>query len=255
MERVTFLVERTGERIGCLLNPETLTVQRRAGLAARGADDSGPIRAAGLSDDPLVYTGAGSTELTLDLLFDTTLAAGSTAVAEDVRVLTAPLCALAEHAVDVEGRVVAPFVRFLWGLSWNIHGVVGSVAERLESFTATGVPRRSWLRMRLLRVTAPAAPAASPIVTVDQLEALRASSADDGSPAIVSIAGELPGSPQLDGGAEPAPVRLDELAHRTLGDARLWRLLAWANDVADPFHVSSGAALRVPRDTSGAAVP
>ena len=32
MERVAFIVERTGERIDCLLNPDTVVVRRSAGL-------------------------------------------------------------------------------------------------------------------------------------------------------------------------------------------------------------------------------
>ena len=32
MERVTFLIEDTGEHVSCLLNPESLTLTRRAGL-------------------------------------------------------------------------------------------------------------------------------------------------------------------------------------------------------------------------------
>ena len=34
MERVAFLIEETGERIACLLNPESLVVRRIAGASA-----------------------------------------------------------------------------------------------------------------------------------------------------------------------------------------------------------------------------
>jgi hypothetical protein len=43
-------------------------------------------------------------------------------------------------------------VRFIWGKSWNIPGVVLHVSERLERFNADGAPRRSWLSLRLRRV-------------------------------------------------------------------------------------------------------
>ena len=37
MERVAFIVDATGERIDCLLNPETLAVRRQAGVRPRAA--------------------------------------------------------------------------------------------------------------------------------------------------------------------------------------------------------------------------
>ena len=80
MERVAFLVERTGQRIGCMLNPEGLTVERVAGLVRR-SPLAGPMNAGRLADDPLLYTGGGRTEMVLDLLFDTSLA-GSSPVAD-----------------------------------------------------------------------------------------------------------------------------------------------------------------------------
>ncbi len=46
MERVAFLIEETGERIGCLLNPDSLVIRRSAGVQPRrSAGDSCPARA------------------------------------------------------------------------------------------------------------------------------------------------------------------------------------------------------------------
>src|SRR5262249_44963040 len=74
----------------------------------------------------------------------------------DVRDLTRPLWELAENSgAGSMGEVRSgrsPLVTFVWGKAWNIPGVVTAVAEKLESFTDDGAPRRSWLRMRLLRV-------------------------------------------------------------------------------------------------------
>src|SRR5258705_7174336 len=75
MERVTFLVERTGDRIPCLLNPESLEVRRSAGIVRRrGA--GGAILGNPRTDDPLVATGGGVTEYELKLLFDVDVLAG-----------------------------------------------------------------------------------------------------------------------------------------------------------------------------------
>ena len=95
MERVTFLLEDTGERISAMLNPETVVMRRLAGIGTRrGA--LGRIVGAQLPDDPLVRTGGGRTELELELLFDVGLA-GSTTAATDVLSLTEPFRALAEN--------------------------------------------------------------------------------------------------------------------------------------------------------------
>jgi hypothetical protein len=153
VERVAFLDDETNQRIGCLLNPETLVMRRTAGVHPRRSA-TGQLTGEGLTDDPLLYTGGGRTELDLDLLFDVTLA-GSSIATGDVRDLTRPLWNLAENAARPERYGQPPLVRFIWGKSWNILGVIVAVAERLEHFTSDGVPRRSWLRMRMVRANEP----------------------------------------------------------------------------------------------------
>src|ERR1043166_10002984 len=98
MERVAFLLEKTGERIPCLLNPSSVVVRRLAGLRTRQSS-TGPLTGAGLKDDPLLSTGGGMTEILLDLLFDISLA-GATVTAEDVRDLTRS----EEHTSELQSR-------------------------------------------------------------------------------------------------------------------------------------------------------
>src|ERR1051325_7780900 len=100
MERVAFLIEPGGERLSCMLNPERLTLKRSAGVQPRRSL-GGALTGAGLSDDPLLYTGGGTTELSLELLFDVSIS-GSSIDTEDVRELTAPLWALAENRARAE---------------------------------------------------------------------------------------------------------------------------------------------------------
>src|SRR5919199_346831 len=146
MERVAFLIEDTGVRLGCLLNPESLVTRRVAGVRRRRSL-SGHLTGVRLADDPLLYTGGGRMELELDLVFDVSLA-GSSITSDDVRDLTRPLWDLAENTPSDDGWGRLPVVRFVWGKSWNLPCVVEAVAGRLEYFTAEGAPRRSWLRMR-----------------------------------------------------------------------------------------------------------
>ena len=153
MERVAFLIEETNERLGCLLNPEGLVMRRKAGVRARRSA-TGHLTGTGLTDDPLLFTGGGRTELQFDLLFDVQLG-GSSVTDPDVRALTRPLWNLAEHAAGSEAQRGLPLVRFVWGKSWNILGAVVAVAERLEHFTQAGVPQRSWIRLLFLRLDQP----------------------------------------------------------------------------------------------------
>jgi len=231
MERVTFVVESTGDRLGCLLNPESLQVSRNAGVRRRRSA-TGLLAGAGISDDPLLYAGGGQTDLALDLLFDIGIA-GSTIQTSDVRDLTKPLWNLAE-STSASAGATPPVVRFLWGKSWNMPGVVTAVAERLEQFTPDGAPTRSWLRMRFVRVNDSAAAEAS-------------------APAASSIlSGAGPDEEtvhQVMGGGSDAPgsgERLEDIAFLYYGDPSAWRLIAEANDIVDPASVPPGTVLRIP---------
>jgi hypothetical protein len=73
MERVAFMLEDTGERIGCLLNPESLVIRRSAGVQPRRSV-SGVLSGAAQQDTPVLFTGGGRTVLELDLLFDINIA-------------------------------------------------------------------------------------------------------------------------------------------------------------------------------------
>lgn len=232
MERVAFLVEETGQRVGCLLNPETVVVERASGIRPRRSM-GGPMTGQGLPDDALLFTGGGVTRLKLDLLFDVSIA-GSTLQTEDVRELTAPLWNLAEN---VQRPARPPRVRFVWGKSWNLPSVVEAVAERLEYFTPEGAPRRSWLRMRLLRAVEP----------------VRREAGEEPRPPIeLSPDAAVPEDqvrvqPVL-GGRTPdaAAERLDGLAQQYYGDPRMWRVLAEFNNLEDPMKPPPDGLLRIP---------
>jgi hypothetical protein len=239
MERVAFILDDDGRRIDCLLNPESLCMRRRAGIAPR-TGGTRPVTGAAQGDDPLLYTGGGVTELDLDLLFDTDLAPEPRR-ARDVRELTRPLWDLAETRPPVTPGARPPLVRFVWGKSWNVPGVVLAVAERLERFTSSGVPGRSWIRLRLRRL----APAVDRHVDVEARDAAQAREAE----ALVAQASS--GEPTT-GVFEPRhqalgdAARLDEVAARHYGNPALWRLLALHNGIRDPSAVPPGTVLRVP---------
>ncbi len=243
MERVAFLIEATGERLGCLLNPDNLVVRRSAGVRSR-ATAGGRLSGVGLADDPLLYTGGGRTELLVDLLFDVQIA-GSTIQTDDVRDLTRPLWRLAENARDDEGFRQPPLVRFVWGKAWNVPGIVAAIAERLEQFTPAGAPMRSWLRMRLLRVGEEEAQ--SQEAPIDR--GLMAPDPD--GPSIPEeqvtmhrmLGGGTAGGT---GGPTARGERLEDIAFTHYGDPSAWRIIAAFNEIQDPARVPPGTVLRLP---------
>ncbi len=247
MERVAFLIEATGERLSCMLNPSSVLVRRTAGLRARQSLASSAT-GAGLADDPLLCTGGGSTELLLELLFDVSIG-GSTVHSEDVRDLTRPLWDLAENAALVDGELRPPRVLMVWGKRWSFAGVVAAVAERLEHFTKDGAPRRSWLSMRLLRVDASPSPEDAPITAPELLPDLAPGDGEDGPGEVLDVH-EVLGEGREEGeapeGERPPGERLDEIAARYLGDPAAWRLIASANGLEDPLRVPGGTVLQIP---------
>lgn len=193
-------------------------------------------------DEPLLFTGAGTTEILLELLFDVSLL-GSSVQTEDVRELTQPLWRLAENSVTEGGFGRPPRVRLVWGKRLNEPAVVATLAERLEHFTASGAPRRSWMRMRLVRVEETLSEATQPPPLAPDLSAEQVTAhlpAESFGAHEVLGAGGSPGQPPVAG------QRLDEIAHQYYGDPSLWRLVASLNGINDPMRVPVGTVLRLP---------
>jgi hypothetical protein len=247
MERVTFIVSSSRERITCWLNPEHLVHRRHAGLR-RPLAGSGPVTGGLLSDDVLLHTGGGRTEIDLDLLFDTQLqnkgqAAGA-AVATDVRMVTKQLWDLAENNTDRRDTARLDTMRMLWGRTVNHLVVVQSVAERLERFDESGTPSRSFLRLRLRRVPDPAPPPVDAIPSGLPSNAEQAAIAETARPREfhTGLGAEVAEDGTLTGGE-----RLDDLASRYYGNRPwLWRLIAEANGLDNAPFAPAGAPLIIP---------
>ncbi len=243
MERVEFHLEVSRLRLSCLLNPESLEVRRVAGLRPRSSM-GGLVSGHRLRDDPLLQTGGGKTEMDLDLLFDVELVEGNRHV-DDVRMLTGPLWELAENHTSQDPYGDVPLVRFIWGKAWNVLGVITAVAERFERFTSTGIPRRSWLRIRHRRVDEPQKETKSIFKPEEQqklIESLRNIRSDNES--LQSFSGAEP-----DENSEKyieKKDRLDQICHRYYGDSTLWPVLAAFNNIIDPLVVSLERPLKLP---------
>lgn len=273
MERVAFLVEGTGERITCMLNPEHIVQRRIAGLAPRRGG-AGIVAGSAWSDSPLQHTGGGRTEIELQLLFDVNLlpapvvpappspvpaqevvageatgrgSAASAAPApppprRDVRDHTRPLWQLAENSAD-GGRGV-PYVRMVLGKEWNVLAVVEALAERFEQFDTSGTPRRSWLSMRLVRVPDPNPPAPETPAPVGIPDAAAAEAAASAPVAIHTVIG---GGPATAGGTAAGGETLPEIAARYFGGrCALWRWIADVNLLDEVIWPEAGRGLIIP---------
>lgn len=241
MERVAFVVDDTGERIDCLLNPETFEVKRLAGIRSPAAGEHRLV-GRGRTDDPVRFTGGGRTELLLDMVFDVALVESRQAP-KDVRELTAQLWRLAENSAEDLGAARPPLIRLVWGRSWNVPGVIAAIAERFDAFGSTGAPGRSWMRLKLVRVEEPEHAGARDFD--EELARTGAGAAPATTPAAVQALGDGTTTP---GGAG---ARMDLLAAEALGSPMRWRELAEHNGVDNPFAVTPGSVLSVP--TSGGA--
>ncbi len=251
MERVAFLVEDTNVQLRCMLNPENLVLKRHAGLTLSDYSADG-LSGTGNAGNALLFNGGGFTELDLDLLFDVTLSSGSSIISNDVRELTGPIWQLSENARgDPSAGKRPPVTRFVWGKTWNIRGVVKSVAERLENFGPTGIPRRSWLRLKLLELPDDG--------DRSKRQSLMSGAAASGAGHVRSRThqAENPKNTQNEtilhrtaetGEADGAAVveRLDQLAERYYGNASLWRVIAAANTIEDPGALPPGVLIEIP---------
>ena len=260
MERVAFLVESTGEQIGALLNPETVVMSRSAGVEAR-TSSGGRLTGAGLTDDPLLFTGGGRTELRLELLFDVELAPVEAGVS-DVRQLTRPIWALAENTARAghdRNRRRPPAVRFVWGRAWNIPGVVTEVAERFDRFAPDGSPLRSWMRLAFVRIGAAAdEPGGEAWELAGRLPRVDLTAPPVAALPVPGATGRSRQSTAPGRGAAPAaprptdPAELGMLSAAAFGTPLLWKALLAYNDVDDPVELArtladrGGAALAVP---------
>jgi hypothetical protein len=245
MERVAFLIEETGDRLACMLNPQTVEMRRIAGIRPRRISGV-PISPAEMADDPLLLTGGGMTELKLDLLFDVNVA-GSSVTTTDVRDLTSPFWKLSENSSSAGRAGVwrVPMVTFFWAKSLRMTGVIAAVAERLEYFTAGGAPQRSWLRMRIIRAENPSAGDVSapgdvspPSEMIDTL-VMPVAQGDPSSDPDLPVH-QMIGSP-TDGGDRLDVVAQDEYSHPSM-----WQWLASFNHIEDPMRVPPGTLLKTP---------
>src|SRR5262249_45668101 len=115
----------------------------------------------------------------------------------------------------------------------------------LEHFTEEGVPQRSWLRMRMVRVAESDADLQGGALVPPRLPPDSSDEPPDlpNGPTFVHSVSTIDAAGESVGAA--LGERLDQLAFRYYGDPDQWRMLAWLNNISDPLCLAAGQIIQV----------
>ncbi len=174
--------EETGEPVEVQFNPETLKVSYSN--TVESGDNPGSAA--------MQFISKNSTKLTLDLLFD----ASYDEATSDVRSLTEDVQYFVQPQEKTENGQTSfriPAVRFRWG-SFLFEGVVASLDETLEFFSADGRPLRAKMALSInnqdikFRIPSPSAdgpsnPGRKPLAPVSAGDTVQDMAAKGGNPA------------------------------------------------------------------------
>jgi hypothetical protein len=144
-------VSNEGPKFEVQFNPETLNVAFSNQVA--GGDQAG--------GSAIQFNSKGTTKLTFDLVFDVTdpkiaerfNADNKPTSTKDVRKVTklvADFMQTERSGSGKDAKFTPPGIRFSWG-SFRFDGVVNSITEKLEFFSADGIPLRSTLSVSITK--------------------------------------------------------------------------------------------------------
>lgn len=213
MAEKSFLEIEGGVHLACEFNPDALELTRSNNWSA----DSMPGKGVG----KLLYKGAQSGSVGLELFFDTT------ATGKAVTSYTSELMKLMDVAPNLPGTDAAsnnvrpPWVKFHWGDLHSFKAVVSSLNLSFVYFSSTGVPLRARARLTLLQY--------------EEEKSFGPQNPTSGTPRPHRVHQVRPGE------------TLDRIAAAHYGDATKWRAIANANGIEDPLRLRPGAALSIPR--------
>ncbi len=175
----------------------------------------------GRDSAPLEFGGGQPKQLQMQLLFDTYKGENSPDVR---RVYTDKLLKMMEIEQSLQDNRTRtgrpPKCQLFWGTLWSFKCVIESLNLKFTLFTSEGQPVRALADLTLKQ-------------------------ADDET----ELAGQNPSSAGKAGARAwvvQAGDRLDWIAHRTLGDAGLWRHIANENDLLDVRALAPGLVLIIP---------
>lgn len=210
----------TGDSFSVMYNPEEFRLEQGNTFAEVGIP--------GLNKPPLQYVRGKSRTLTMDLFFDTYESR------EDVRLYTGKVVRL----LDKEPRTQAPPILLFSMGAFQFQCVLVEVNQRFTMFAREGTPVRATLSVRFqeyARIDIQIergfffGPPTLQQMSRAAIETARGVSSKGFSAHLV-----IPGD------------TLSGLAGAYLGDPSLWRVIAEANDIDDPFDLPPGTSLTIP---------
>jgi hypothetical protein len=203
-----------GETIECLFNPKDYTVTKTNNWKAEAKQGSTAAKPS--------YTGGNPWEMTLQLLFDSTLLKPKMTVKQITQTLFDAMDATCGEGAGTGGKKNTkrpPTVTFEYGW-FAFVAVVKNLSVQYTLFQPDGEPIRADVKLALMQYE------------------------------IERPKGQNP-TTQGEGGLGAHVVRdgdsLPSIAHRAYGDPTQWRAIAVANGIDNPLRLRSGATLSVPR--------
>ena len=202
----------------CQFNPSELTIKKEITWTGEPSPSF---------NSPLFQYGGGeAATYDLDLFFDSYAAATSTTPPKDVREYTNQLLALTLRGVGYSMFLLPfampPTVTFIWGKIKLFDAVIKAVEVKYTLFAPDGTPIRAKAHVEFLQ---------NELFGDDLIPAQNPTSRTD--PRKTRIA--------------QSRQRLDQIAFEEYGDSRMWRTLAEANDMEDPFQLVDGQILVIPQ--------
>ena len=212
----------TGAGFPVMYNPEELVLDQGNAFAE--------IPVPGLNASPVQYIRGKSRSLAMDLFFD------SYETGEDVRTHTAPIVAL----LDVAPQTLAPPILLFSMGRLQFQCVLVGAGQRFTMFLRDGTPVRSTLSVKLQEYV--------------RIDVRTESGLFFGSPVVSGAVNAVAGSVGLTTQSIHVVAggdTLSGLAARYLSDPARWRDIARANNLDDPFSLTTGQPLVIPTQAGG----
>jgi hypothetical protein len=215
-EKAFLEIEGGAATIPCMFNPAEFSVSRSNSWTGDSL--------AGHGVPQVVYRGAQSGTMSLNLIFDTT------DTGQAVTTHTGKLLKLMDVDPSLPGsdpqsnNVRPPYVVFHWGSMHSFKAVVSSLNLQFTYFSSTGVPLRAQVGLTLTQYA--------------ESDAFGPQNPTSGTPNPHRVHRVQPGE------------TLDRIAAKYYGDSTRWRQIAAANGIADPLALRTGSLLSVPRINS-----
>jgi nucleoid-associated protein YgaU len=215
VQRAELTIEGAGS-LKCLFNPAEYTLRKRNTFGSAPQPTT--------SVPCVQYAGGWPAEMTVELLFDVTLSSPPQAsIIPDTDRLF--------HAMEPAQSGEPPTIVFKWGATESFPARLADLDVQYVLFREDGQPVRAWARMTLVQA--------------------------EPSPQRFNPGALQPGqnpTTRAEGGGTSWVVRLGDslpsIAYATYGDQTVWRRIAQANGIDDPFRLRTGTALTVPEGAS-----